>query len=39
MFGFSILDSIALAVFAGAWAVYALVLDRTQYGRRGLNRV
>jgi uncharacterized membrane protein len=38
MLEFSYLDIIALAWFAGAWGVYALALDRSLYGQRGLNR-
>ena len=38
MIGFSNLDLIAILWFAGAWGVYALALDRTLYGQRGLNR-
>jgi uncharacterized membrane protein len=34
---FSALDLAALAWFAGAWAVYALVLEHTAYGRTALN--
>ena len=34
---FSPLDLVALAWFVGAWAVYALLLEHTAYGRSGLN--
>src|SRR4051812_25412493 len=37
MLGFSALDLIAIIWFVGAWAAYALALDRTLYGQRGLN--
>ena len=37
MLGFSTLDLIAFIWFAGAWGAYALALDRTLYGQRGLN--
>jgi len=37
MLGFSNLDYIAVIWFAGAWAAYALALDRTPHGQRGLN--
>jgi uncharacterized membrane protein len=38
MLGFSTLDLIAIILFVGAWGAYALALDRTLYGKRGLNR-
>ena len=38
MFGFSPLDLVAFVWFAVAWGAYALALDRTLYGQRGLNR-
>jgi uncharacterized membrane protein len=38
MLGFSTLDLIAIIWFVGAWSAYALALDRTLYGQRGLNR-
>jgi uncharacterized membrane protein len=38
MLGFSTLDYAALAWFIIAWGIYALTLDRTLYGERGLNR-
>jgi uncharacterized membrane protein len=38
MLGFSTLDLLAIALFVGAWGVYALALDRTLYGQRGLNQ-
>jgi uncharacterized membrane protein len=38
MLGFSTLDYIAIVWFAVAWAAYALALDRSLYGQRGLNR-
>jgi uncharacterized membrane protein len=34
---FSPLDLIALAFFAAAWAGYAIALELTRYGKRGLN--
>jgi uncharacterized membrane protein len=34
---FSTLDLIALACFLGAWIAYAVTVERTPYGRRGLN--
>ena len=37
MLGFSTLDLIAFIFFAAAWGAYALALDRTLYGQRGLN--
>src|SRR6187455_1838220 len=37
MLGFSNLDLIAFIWFAGSWAAYALALDRTLYGQRGLT--
>ncbi|MBI4273580.1 MAG: DUF599 family protein [Rhizobiales bacterium] len=37
MYLFSIQDLIAIAFFAGAWLAYALAIERTPYGRRGLN--
>jgi len=37
MVGFSTLDLIALIWFVGSWGAYALALDRTLYGQRGLN--
>jgi len=37
MLGFSTLDLIAFIWFAAAWGAYALALDRTAYGQRGLN--
>jgi uncharacterized membrane protein len=37
MLGFSNLDYIAFIWFVAAWAAYALALDRTHYGQRGLN--
>jgi uncharacterized membrane protein len=37
MLGFSALDLIAFIWFAAAWGAYALALDRTMYGQRGLN--
>jgi uncharacterized membrane protein len=37
MLEFSALDLIASIWFAAAWAAYALALDRTLYGQRGLN--
>src|SRR5215204_431278 len=37
MLGFSTLDLIAFIWFAAAWGAYALALDRTVYGQRGLN--
>ena len=38
MLGFSYLDYAAVAWFAIAWGIYALLLDRSLYGGRGLNR-
>ena len=38
MLGFSYLDYAAVAWFAIAWGIYALMLDRSLYGGRGLNR-
>jgi uncharacterized membrane protein len=38
MLGFSTLDLIAIIWFVGAWSAYALALDRTLYGQRGLNQ-
>ena len=38
MLGFSNLDLIAIVVFVCAWGIYALALDRTLYGKRGLNQ-
>jgi uncharacterized membrane protein len=38
MLAFSTLDYIAIVWFAVAWAAYALALDRSLYGQRGLNR-
>jgi uncharacterized membrane protein len=37
MVGFSTLDLLALIWFVGSWGAYALALDRTLYGKRGLN--
>jgi uncharacterized membrane protein len=37
MLGFSTLDLVAFVWFAAAWGAYALALDRTGYGQRGLN--
>ncbi|MEX0751635.1 MAG: DUF599 family protein [Xanthobacteraceae bacterium] len=37
MLSFSTLDVAALAWFLAAWAGYSAVLDRTAYGRSGLN--
>jgi uncharacterized membrane protein len=37
MLTFSTLDFIALGWFVLAWSIYALALDRTLYGQRGLN--
>jgi uncharacterized membrane protein len=37
MLGFSTLDYFAFIWFVAAWAAYALALDRTLYGQRGLN--
>lgn len=37
MLGFSVLDLIAVIWFAAAWSAYALALDRTRFGQRGLN--
>jgi uncharacterized membrane protein len=34
---FSTLDLVALASFVGAWIVYAIGLEKTAYGKRGLN--
>jgi uncharacterized membrane protein len=34
---FSTLDLIALACFVGAWVGYAIAVEKTPYGRRGLN--
>jgi len=34
---FSTLDLSALACFIGAWIIYALVLESSAYGKRGLN--
>jgi len=34
---FSPLDLIALAVFVGAWIIYAILLEWTPHGRNGLN--
>jgi uncharacterized membrane protein len=34
---FSALDLAAIAFFVGSWIVYALALENTAYGRRGLN--
>jgi uncharacterized membrane protein len=34
---FSTLDLVALACFIGAWIVYALALENSAYGQRGLN--
>lgn len=39
MLSFSILDVIALAGFVMAWAAYAVILDKTAYGQRGLNHL
>lgn len=38
MLDFSTLDYIAVAWFAVAWTAYAVALDRSLYGQRGLNR-
>ena len=38
MLNFAALDLIALVWFVVAWSAYALALDRTLYGQRGLNR-
>ncbi len=37
MLGLSTLDLAALAVFAGAWAAYAITIEWTRLGRKGLN--
>lgn len=34
---FSVLDLTALALFVGAWVVYAIMLEWTPHGRNGLN--
>jgi uncharacterized membrane protein len=34
---FSTLDLVALACFVGAWIVYAIALENSAYGKRGLN--
>ncbi|HTS39243.1 MAG TPA: DUF599 family protein [Xanthobacteraceae bacterium] len=34
---FSVLDLSALACFLGAWIIYALALETSAYGKRGLN--
>ena len=39
MLAFSILDIAALAGFVVAWSVYAIVLEKTAYGRSGLNHL
>ena len=36
---FTLLDAIALAWFVGAWIAYALMIERTPHGRRGLNSI
>lgn len=36
---FTPLDAIALAWFVGAWIGYALMIERTPHGRRGLNAI
>jgi uncharacterized membrane protein len=36
---FTPLDAIALAWFVGAWIAYALMIERTPHGRRGLNAI
>jgi uncharacterized membrane protein len=36
---FTPLDVIALAWFVGAWIAYALMIERTPHGRRGLNAI
>ena len=36
---FTLLDAIALAWFVGAWIAYALMIERTRHGRRGLNSI
>src|SRR3954470_12783248 len=38
MLGFSNLDLLAIILFVCAWGIYALALDRTLYGKRGLNQ-
>lgn len=38
MLGFSNLDLAAIILFVCAWSIYALALDRTLYGKRGLNQ-
>jgi uncharacterized membrane protein len=34
---FSTLDLVALACFVGAWIIYALAIEKSGFGRRGLN--
>jgi uncharacterized membrane protein len=36
---FTPIDAIALAWFVGAWIAYALMIERTPHGRRGLNAI
>jgi uncharacterized membrane protein len=36
---FSVLDFVALSVFVGAWIVYAILLEWTPHGGRGLNKM
>jgi uncharacterized membrane protein len=37
MFPFALADVIALVWFIGAWIAYAIAIERSAYGRRGLN--
>jgi uncharacterized membrane protein len=37
--GFSVADYLALAGFAAAWIAYYVATERTEHGRRSLNRV
>jgi uncharacterized membrane protein len=39
MWPFSRLDLVALAWFVGAWVAYALAVERSAYGTKGLNRL
>src|SRR5882724_406485 len=36
---FTPLDLVALAWFVGAWIAYALMIERSPHGRRGLNAI
>jgi len=37
MFPFALADVVALVWFIGAWSAYAIAIERSAYGRRGLN--